>query len=158
MQIEKEEENVAQQDPEKQCFHLCIVNLVIGTLYCAKVRKCHSAGLIRYSRYVSGSKRQRCLVQDSYPQMFTKIKTKNDQKKNQCVSDKTANGLITVVRVDNSMPRRPVLGFHRPPYDVYPTSCETFASYLRPVHACGIFKASMKKEHKRSTIFSQHSF
>ncbi len=24
------------QDPEKQCFHLCIVNLVIGTLYCAK--------------------------------------------------------------------------------------------------------------------------
>ncbi|CAN0280026.1 unnamed protein product [Scytosiphon promiscuus] len=35
--IEKEEERVAQQDPEKQCFHLCIVNLVIGTLYCAKV-------------------------------------------------------------------------------------------------------------------------
>eukprot|EP00903_Cladosiphon_okamuranus_P016120 g14876.t1 len=34
--IEKEEENVAQQDPDKQCFHLCIVNLVIGTLYCAK--------------------------------------------------------------------------------------------------------------------------
>lgn len=39
MQIEKEEEKVAQQDPDKQCFHLCIVNLVIGTLYCAKVRK-----------------------------------------------------------------------------------------------------------------------
>ena len=38
MQIEKEEEKVAQQDPDKQCFHLCIVNLVIGTLYCAKVR------------------------------------------------------------------------------------------------------------------------
>lgn len=34
--IEKEEEKVAQQDPDKQCFHLCIVNLVIGTLYCAK--------------------------------------------------------------------------------------------------------------------------
>ncbi|CAB1119336.1 unnamed protein product [Ectocarpus sp. CCAP 1310/34] len=34
--IEKEEEKVAQEDPEKQCFHLCIVNLVIGTLYCAK--------------------------------------------------------------------------------------------------------------------------
>lgn len=29
---------MAQQDPDKQCFHLCIVNLVIGTLYCAKVR------------------------------------------------------------------------------------------------------------------------
>lgn len=38
LQIEKEEEKVAQQDPDKQCFHLCIVNLVIGTLYCAKVR------------------------------------------------------------------------------------------------------------------------
>lgn len=38
MQIEKEEEKVAQQYPDKQCFHLCIVNLVIGTLYCAKVR------------------------------------------------------------------------------------------------------------------------
>jgi hypothetical protein len=24
------------QDPDKQFFHLCIVNLVIGTLYCAK--------------------------------------------------------------------------------------------------------------------------
>lgn len=39
LQIEREEEKVAQQDPEKQCFHLCIVNLVIGTLYCAKVNK-----------------------------------------------------------------------------------------------------------------------
>lgn len=34
--IEKEEEMVQMQDPEKQCFHLCIVNLVIGTLYSAK--------------------------------------------------------------------------------------------------------------------------
>lgn len=34
--IEKEEERASYQDPEKQCFHLCIVNLVIGTLYCAK--------------------------------------------------------------------------------------------------------------------------
>ncbi|GBG84433.1 hypothetical protein CBR_g38718 [Chara braunii] len=34
--IEKEEERAQYQDPEKQCFHLCIVNLVIGTLYCAK--------------------------------------------------------------------------------------------------------------------------
>jgi tetratricopeptide repeat protein 30 len=34
--IEKEEEMVQIQDPEKQCFHLCIVNLVIGTLYSAK--------------------------------------------------------------------------------------------------------------------------
>jgi len=34
--IEKEEDHVAYQDPDKPSFHLCIVNLVIGTLYCAK--------------------------------------------------------------------------------------------------------------------------
>ncbi|XP_052264590.1 tetratricopeptide repeat protein 30A-like isoform X2 [Dreissena polymorpha] len=34
--IEKEEEQVAYQDPQKKIYHLCIVNLVIGTLYCAK--------------------------------------------------------------------------------------------------------------------------
>ena len=28
--IEKEEEQVAYDDPEKKIFHLCIVNLVIG--------------------------------------------------------------------------------------------------------------------------------
>lgn len=35
-QIEKEEERLAYQDPDKNLYHLCIVNLVIGTLYCAK--------------------------------------------------------------------------------------------------------------------------
>jgi tetratricopeptide repeat protein 30 len=34
--IEREEERVGHNEPDKQCFHLCIVNLVIGTLYCAK--------------------------------------------------------------------------------------------------------------------------
>ncbi|KAJ9447290.1 Tetratricopeptide repeat protein 30-like protein [Diplonema papillatum] len=34
--IEKEEEKLAVQEPESQPLHLCIVNLVIGTLYCAK--------------------------------------------------------------------------------------------------------------------------
>lgn len=34
--IEREEEKLAFADPEKQPLHLCIVNLVIGTLYCAK--------------------------------------------------------------------------------------------------------------------------
>ena len=34
--IEKEEERLGFTEPDKQCFHLCIVNLVIGTLYCAK--------------------------------------------------------------------------------------------------------------------------
>merc|ERR1712007_148184 len=32
--VEKEEEKVA--DPAKPVYHLCIVNLVIGTLYCSK--------------------------------------------------------------------------------------------------------------------------
>lgn len=36
--VEKEEERSMMQDPDKPCFHLCIINLVIGTLYCAKVR------------------------------------------------------------------------------------------------------------------------
>lgn len=35
-QIEKEEERLAYEDPSKQLYHLCIVNLVIGTLYCSK--------------------------------------------------------------------------------------------------------------------------
>ncbi|XP_062507596.1 intraflagellar transport protein 70A-like [Corticium candelabrum] len=34
--IEKEEENIAYEDPDRKIYHLCIVNLVIGTLYCAK--------------------------------------------------------------------------------------------------------------------------
>ena len=34
--IEKEEERASFEDPTKRSYHLCIVNLVIGTLYCAK--------------------------------------------------------------------------------------------------------------------------
>lgn len=34
--IEKEEERLTYHDPDKHSYHLCIVNLVIGTLYCAK--------------------------------------------------------------------------------------------------------------------------
>lgn len=34
--IEKEEEQLSYVDPDKKIYHLCIVNLVIGTLYCAK--------------------------------------------------------------------------------------------------------------------------
>lgn len=34
--IEKEEEQLAYEEPERKIFHLSIVNLVIGTLYCAK--------------------------------------------------------------------------------------------------------------------------
>ncbi|KAB0801614.1 hypothetical protein PPYR_03800 [Photinus pyralis] len=34
--VEKEEDQIAFEEPEKKYFHLCIINLVIGTLYCAK--------------------------------------------------------------------------------------------------------------------------
>lgn len=34
--IEKEEEILAYDEPDRKVYHLCIVNLVIGTLYCAK--------------------------------------------------------------------------------------------------------------------------
>ncbi|KAJ8925929.1 hypothetical protein NQ315_009781 [Exocentrus adspersus] len=34
--IEKEEDQLAFEEPEKKYFHHCIVNLVIGTLYCSK--------------------------------------------------------------------------------------------------------------------------
>ena len=34
--VEKEEDRVAEEDPTKPLYHLCIVNLVIGTLYCSK--------------------------------------------------------------------------------------------------------------------------
>lgn len=34
--IEKEEEQLSFEEPDKKLFHLCIVNLVIGTLYCSK--------------------------------------------------------------------------------------------------------------------------
>ncbi|ESL07041.1 hypothetical protein TRSC58_05276 [Trypanosoma rangeli SC58] len=34
--IEREEEKLTYADPDKQPLHLCIVNLVIGTLYCSK--------------------------------------------------------------------------------------------------------------------------
>lgn len=35
-QIEKEESRLEVEQPSKPSYHLCIVNLVIGTLYCAK--------------------------------------------------------------------------------------------------------------------------
>jgi tetratricopeptide repeat protein 30 len=37
--IEREEEEESSRDPDKRLFHLCIVNLVIGTLYCSKVSR-----------------------------------------------------------------------------------------------------------------------
>jgi len=34
--LEREEEKSQYDEPDKPVYHLCIVNLVIGTLYCAK--------------------------------------------------------------------------------------------------------------------------
>merc|ERR1719440_2243127 len=34
--VEREEDRIGIEEPNKPVFHLCIVNLVIGTLYCAK--------------------------------------------------------------------------------------------------------------------------
>ena len=34
--IQKQEAQLAQQDPEKKCYHLCIVNIVIDKMYCLK--------------------------------------------------------------------------------------------------------------------------
>ncbi|KAF1779373.1 Tetratricopeptide repeat-containing domain [Phytophthora cactorum] len=34
--LDREEEEESSRDPDKRLFHLCIVNLVIGTLYCSK--------------------------------------------------------------------------------------------------------------------------
>ncbi|XP_042302942.1 tetratricopeptide repeat protein 30A-like [Sceloporus undulatus] len=34
--LEKEEEQLSYQEPDKKLYHHCIVNLVIGTLYCSK--------------------------------------------------------------------------------------------------------------------------
>ncbi|NXO05025.1 TT30B protein, partial [Rhinopomastus cyanomelas] len=34
--IEKEEEQLSHDNPDRNVYHLCIVNLVIGTLYCVK--------------------------------------------------------------------------------------------------------------------------
>lgn len=35
--VELQEEQAAASDPERLHLHLCIINLVIGTLYCSKV-------------------------------------------------------------------------------------------------------------------------
>ena len=34
--VEREEEQAAYEEPDKKIYHFCIINLVIGTLYCAK--------------------------------------------------------------------------------------------------------------------------
>ncbi len=49
-QVEKEEERISYSDPDRQCFHLCIINLVIGTLYCAKVCACIS--MCAYTQHI----------------------------------------------------------------------------------------------------------
>ncbi|PIO57292.1 hypothetical protein TELCIR_21301, partial [Teladorsagia circumcincta] len=35
--VEREEDDARELDETRKCFHVCIINLVIGTLYCSKV-------------------------------------------------------------------------------------------------------------------------
>lgn len=35
--VEREEEEQMNEDPNRKVYHMCIINLVIGTLYCSKV-------------------------------------------------------------------------------------------------------------------------
>ena len=35
--VEEEEQKALELNPDKQLFHVCIVNLIIGTLYCSKI-------------------------------------------------------------------------------------------------------------------------
>lgn len=37
--VEQEEEEAGATEPDSLQLHLCIINLVIGTLYCSKVRQ-----------------------------------------------------------------------------------------------------------------------
>lgn len=34
--VEEEEQKALENNPDKQLFHVCIVNLIVGTLYCSK--------------------------------------------------------------------------------------------------------------------------
>jgi hypothetical protein len=58
--IEKEEERVAYEDTTKRVYHLCIVNLVIGTLYCAKGN--HEFGISRIMKSLEPYNRKVTLV------------------------------------------------------------------------------------------------
>ncbi len=55
--VEKEEERIAIEEPTKQVFHLCIVNLVIGTLYCGTASSTRSRWSSSSRRGVSGAVR-----------------------------------------------------------------------------------------------------
>ncbi|KAF0033207.1 hypothetical protein F2P81_015497 [Scophthalmus maximus] len=58
--IEKEEEQISYDDPDKKVFHLCIVNLVIGTLYCAKGN--YEFGISRVIKSLEPYNKKRCFL------------------------------------------------------------------------------------------------
>jgi tetratricopeptide repeat protein 30 len=43
--VEEEEERMSVETPLKRYYHFCIINLVLGTLYCAKGN--HEFGITR---------------------------------------------------------------------------------------------------------------
>lgn len=44
--VEEEEQKALELNPEKQLFHVCIVNLIIGTLYCSKINYSFGIGRV----------------------------------------------------------------------------------------------------------------
>ncbi|VDK55584.1 unnamed protein product [Gongylonema pulchrum] len=56
--VESEEEEIASESDKTKIFHLCIINLVIGTLYCSKV--CSNFNFIQYPHSTDQSACSRC--------------------------------------------------------------------------------------------------
>jgi tetratricopeptide repeat protein 30 len=65
--IEKEEERIAYEDANKRTFHLCIVNLVIGTLYCSKGN--YEFGISRIMKSLEPFNKKVALVNGSLEQI-----------------------------------------------------------------------------------------
>lgn len=62
--VEKEEEIAYAHDSNKQYLHLCIVNLVIGTLYCTKGN--YEFGISRIIKSFEPMNKKVCLEHFNY--------------------------------------------------------------------------------------------
>lgn len=62
--VERAEEQKANANPNEHCLHLCIVNLVIGTLYCAKGN--YEFGLSRIAHALDSSSAGARLCPDTW--------------------------------------------------------------------------------------------
>lgn len=62
--VERAEEQKSNTNPSENCLHLCIVNLVIGTLYCAKGN--YEFGLSRIAHALDSSSANGRLCPDTW--------------------------------------------------------------------------------------------